>query len=417
MIYTLYKAGAWLYFALIRIAAVVNPKAALFYKGRKNLFKNLEENLPKNDQPLVWFHAASLGEFEQGRPVIEELKKQLPNVRLLLTFFSPSGFEVRKGYPMADYICYLPVETEENVRRFYDLTNPTLAVFVKYEFWKEYIDQAHQRGISLLSISSIFWESQIYFKKCGAFLRESLFHFDHFFVQNETSKQLLSGLDIDKVTIAGDTRFDRVTAVRQQARDISIAKAFCGDELVVVLGSVWESDLKVLLPALNTLGRKLKIILAPHQIDTDFLTKIELKFSHSSIRYSKATEETANSYRLLLIDNIGMLASLYGYGDIAFVGGGFRGGLHNTLEPAAFGIPVLWGDHEKNHRFQELKGLVASGGGIPLHSADEAKQVLTNLVEDEALRKEKGKAAGKFVAENTGATDAIVKYLCEQLKS
>ncbi|MEQ9376363.1 MAG: glycosyltransferase N-terminal domain-containing protein [Imperialibacter sp.] len=416
MIYFLYKAGAWIYFALIRIVAVVNPKAALFYKGRKNLFRNLEDNLPSSSEPLVWFHAASLGEFEQGRPVIEELKRRLPNVRILLTFFSPSGFEVRKGYAMVDYICYLPIESVENVKRFYDLTNPKLAVFVKYEFWKEYIDQAHSRNIPLLSISSIFWEAQIYFKSYGGFLRESLYYFDHFFVQNEVSKQLLESINIDKITIAGDTRFDRVTAIRQQARDIEIARVFKDDELVIVLGSVWESDMKVLFPALNALGKKVKVIIAPHQIEPGFLTKIEMKFNHSSIRFSKATAENAANYRLLVIDNIGMLSSLYGYGEIAFVGGGFRGGLHNTLEPAAFGIPVLWGDSETNARFAEIAGLIDSGGGLPIGSSAEATKVLTDLVENAETRKAKGKAAGDYVQSKTGATNTIVDYLIKQLK-
>ncbi|MEQ9100053.1 MAG: glycosyltransferase N-terminal domain-containing protein [Imperialibacter sp.] len=416
MIYFLYKAGAWIYFALIRIVAVVNPKAALFYKGRKNLFRNLEDNLPSSSEPLVWFHAASLGEFEQGRPVIEELKKRLPNVRILLTFFSPSGFEVRKGYAMVDYICYLPIESAENVKRFYDLTNPKLAVFVKYEFWKEYIDQAHSRNIPLLSISSIFWEAQIYFKSYGKFLKESLYYFDHFFVQNETSKRLLESINIDRITVAGDTRFDRVTTIRQQAKDIEIARVFKDDELVIVLGSVWESDMKVLFPALNALGKKVKIIIAPHQIEPGFLTKIEMKFNHSSVRFSKATAENAANYRLLLIDNIGMLSSLYGYGEIAFVGGGFRGGLHNTLEPAAFGIPVLWGDSESNARFAEIAGLIDSGGGLPIGSSTGAAKVLADLVENAETRKAKGKAAGDYVQSKTGATDTIVEYLTKQLK-
>ncbi|CAD5266870.1 MULTISPECIES: 3-deoxy-D-manno-octulosonic acid transferase [unclassified Imperialibacter] len=416
MIYFLYKAGAWIYFALIRIVAVVNPKAALFYKGRKNLFRNLEDNLPSSSEPLVWFHAASLGEFEQGRPVIEELKRRLPNVRILLTFFSPSGFEVRKGYAMVDYICYLPIESAENVKRFYDLTNPKLAVFVKYEFWKEYIDQAHSRNIPLLSISSIFWEAQIYFKSYGKFLKESLYYFDHFFVQNETSKRLLESINIDRITVAGDTRFDRVTTIRQQAKDIEIARVFKDDELVIVLGSVWESDMKVLFPALNALGKKVKVIIAPHQIEPGFLTKIEMKFNHSSVRFSKATAENAANYRLLLIDNIGMLSSLYGYGEIAFVGGGFRGGLHNTLEPAAFGIPVLWGDSETNARFAEIAGLVDSGGGLPIGSSTDAAKVLADLVENAETRKAKGKAAGDYVQSKTGATDTIVEYLTKQLK-
>ncbi|MEQ8808751.1 MAG: glycosyltransferase N-terminal domain-containing protein [Imperialibacter sp.] len=416
MIYFLYKAGAWLYFALIRMVAVANPKAALFYKGRKNLFRNLEDNLPSSSEPLVWFHAASLGEFEQGRPVIEELKRRLPNVRILLTFFSPSGFEVRKGYAMVDYICYLPIESAENVKRFYDLTNPKLAVFVKYEFWKEYIDQAHSRNIPLLSISSIFWEAQIYFKSYGKFLKESLYYFDHFFVQNETSKRLLESINIDRITVAGVTRFDRVTTIRQQAKDIEIARVFKDDELVIVLGSVWESDMKVLFPALNALGKKVKVIIAPHQIEPGFLTKIEMKFNHSSVRFSKATAENAANYRLLLIDNIGMLSSLYGYGEIAFVGGGFRGGLHNTLEPAAFGIPVLWGDSETNARFAEIAGLVDSGGGLPIGSSTGAAKVLADLVENAETRKAKGKAAGDYVQSKTGATHTIVDYLTKQLK-
>lgn len=381
------------------------------------MFENMESNLPMSDQPLVWFHAASLGEFEQGRPVIEELKNRLPNVRILLTFFSPSGFEVRKGYPMVDYICYLPIESATNVKKFYDLTKPSLAIFIKYEFWKQYIDVAHQRGIPMLSISCIFLEPMFYFKNYGQFMVESLRHIQHFFVQNGASKDLLKKIEISSATVAGDTRFDRVAAVKNQARKIEIAAAFKDNELTIVLGSVWESDMKVLFPILNKLGEKIKLIVAPHQIEESFLKKLETSFRHQAIRFSNATIENAAGCRMLLIDNIGMLSSLYGYGEIAFVGGGFRGGLHNTLEPAAFGIPVLWGDHKENNRFQELQGLVDAGGGIPITSTVQASEIISSLVSDQAIREQKGKAAGTYVQNNIGATTMIVDYITRELSS
>ena len=417
MMYSLYKAGVWLYFVLIRMAVPFNPKAALFYAGRKNLFKHLEENLPTSDAPLVWFHAASLGEFEQGRPVIEELKKKMPSVRILLTFFSPSGFEVRKGYPMVDYICYLPVESADAVTRFYDTVSPSLAVFIKYEFWKEYIDEAKRRNIPFLSISSIFMKSQIFFKRYGEFMKKSLYSFDHFFVQNETSRLLLESINIRNVTIAGDTRFDRVTAIKSQAKSIEIADLFKENELVFVLGSVWPSDMKVLYPVINAYGDKAKFIIAPHQIEEDFLRKMEEKLRHPSIRFSRAGLEPLLDHRVLLIDNIGMLSSLYGYGEAAFVGGGFRGGLHNTLEPAAFGIPVLWGNHEKNSRFQEVEGLLRAGGGTALTSHQEALAAFGSLINEPAKRAMQGKAAGAFVESHTGATQIIVNYLTQKLSA
>lgn len=416
MMHTLYKAAVWLYFSVIRAAALFNPKAALFFKGRKNLFQNIKQNLVRTDHPMIWFHAASLGEFEQGRPLIEQLKKQVPNVQILLTFFSPSGFEVRKGYAVADYICYLPTESAENVKRFYDLTRPTVAVFIKYEFWKQYLDEARRRHIRLVSVSSIFRANQIFFKRYAGIFRESLRGFDHFFVQNEQSKDLLNSIGIPQATVAGDTRFDRVVEIKKAAKKIETAELFKNGELVVVLGSVWPSDMVALYQVINNLGEKAKFIIAPHQIENGFLSKIEAKCQPKSVRFSRAGTENLPACRILLIDNIGMLSSLYGYGEIAFVGGGFRGGLHNTLEPAAFGIPVLWGHHSRNQKFREVAGLAASGGGIAIQSATHAHQVVEELLSDEQRRQTSGAAAGRYVESNIGATEMIVNHLTKMLK-
>ena len=411
----LYRLTVGLYFALIKLASFFNPKADLFYKGRRNLFQNLRNNMPANDSPLAWFHAASLGEFEQGRPVIEALKKQQPRLRILLTFFSPSGFEVRKGYQVADYICYLPIESLQNVKQFYDLVKPDIAVFIKYEFWKGYIDEAKKRGVHLVSISAIFRDSQIFFKWHGSLFRKSLQQFDHFFVQNEESAKLLQSIGVSNITVAGDTRFDRVTEIRQQAKKIEIAETFKNNKKLIVLGSVWPDDMAVFYPVMRELGGDLKFIIAPHQIEEGFMTRIEKKASLPSVRFSHANEENLAACRVLIIDNIGMLSSLYGYGEIAYVGGGFHGGLHNTLEPAAFSVPVIWGAHAKNIKFQETGGLIKAGGGFPIRTSEELAAVLKGFLADGSLLEQKGNAAGNFVDSNAGATSQIVDYLTAEL--
>jgi len=411
MMLFLYRTGVRLYFILIRVVASFNPKAASFYSGRDQLFEDLKRNLPISDSPLVWFHAASLGEFEQGRPVMEALKRARPNVRILLTFFSPSGYNVRKGYKGADYICYLPVESTRNVKQFYDIANPKVAIFIKYEFWKDYIDEAKRRNILLLSISSTFRPNQLFFRSYGRFFLSSIKQFDHFFVQNDLSSDILKSAGIDQVTIAGDTRFDRVVEVKEQIRKLELAEEFKSNETVIVMGSVWPQDMEMLYPAIRLLGDKVRFIIAPHEIENAFLVDIERNSRVSSVRYSAAKLESVAQSRILLIDNIGMLSSLYGYGEVAFVGGGFRGGLHNTLEPAVFGIPVVWGDHRKNMKFNEVRGLTVSGGGIPIRNQDEAVQILSLLTEQGEKRREIGLNAGRFVLENTGATSKIMKYL------
>lgn len=415
MIEKLYRLSVGLYFALIKLASFFNPKADLFYRGRRNLLLNLGNNLPANDTPLVWFHAASLGEFEQGRPVIEALKNRRPHLRILLTFFSPSGFEVRKGYQVADYICYLPIESPRNVTQFYDLVHPDIAVFIKYEFWKGYLDEAKMRGVHLVSISAIFRENQIFFTKYGGLFRKSLLQFNQFFVQNEESAKLLKGIGISNTTVAGDTRFDRVTEIRQQARKIEIAETFKNNEKLIVLGSVWPDDMAVFYPVMRELGGDLKFIIAPHQIEEGFITKIEKRASLPSARFSKANEENLSECRVLIIDNIGMLSSLYGYGEMAYVGGGFHGGLHNTLEPAAFSVPVIWGAHAKNIKFQETEGLIQAGGGFSIRTSEELSAILKGFLADGSLLEAKGNAAGNFVKSNTGATNQIVDYLAAEL--
>ena len=415
MIEKLYRLSVGLYFALIKLASFFNPKADLFYRGRRNLFLNLGNNLPPNGSPLVWFHAASLGEFEQGRPVIEALKKQRPQLRILLTFFSPSGFEVRKGYQVADYICYLPIESPSNVKRFYDLVKPDIAVFIKYEFWKGYIDEAKKRGVHLVSISAIFRNNQIFFKRYGSLFRNSLLQFNRFFVQNEESADLLASIGISNITVAGDTRFDRVTEIRQQAKKIELADNFKNNEKLVVLGSVWPDDMAVFYPVMRELGSSLKFIIAPHQIEEAFISKIEKKAGLPSVRFSQADEENLAACRVLIIDNIGMLSSLYGYGDMAYVGGGFHGGLHNTLEPAAFGVPVIWGAHANNIKFQEAEGLIQAGGGFSVRTSEELAAVLKSFLANGSSLKDKGDAAGNFVESNTGATKHIVDYLTAEL--
>lgn len=410
----LYRFFTGTYFFLIRIGALYNTKASQFIRGRKKLFHQLEKDLGERGQPLVWFHAASLGEFEQGRPVIEAIKKIHPDVKVLLTFFSASGYEIRKNYSQADYVSYLPIETPSNVRRFYDLVQPQVAIFIKYEFWRTYILEARKRNIHLLSISAIFRKEQPFFRPWGSFFRKTLQQFDHFFVQDAGSKDLLQSIGISQVSLAGDTRFDRVVEVKDAAREIDLARAFCKGEKIVILGSVWPDDMAELSPVINQL-KQVKWIIAPHQIEPSFLAKVEANLALPMIRFSQATVTTVGQSSILVVDNIGMLSSLYKYGDIAYVGGGFHGGLHNTLEPAAFSIPVVWGQHPRNRKFLEATALEKAGGGFPVKNAGQLLSLLGKLLADDGQRALAGYAAGNYVASHTGATALILNYLVELL--
>lgn len=368
--------------------------------------------MAENQQPLVWVHCASLGEFEQGRPIMEGLRQHHPDVKILLTFFSPSGYEIRKRYEGADFIFYLPWDSPSNARKFMDIVKPKLAVFVKYEFWHFYLAELNHRNIPVISVSSIFRPDQIFFQWYGASYRQTLKNIDHFFVQNQPSVDLLRKLGITQVTLAGDTRFDRVHAITQQGARIEVAEKFKNNERLMVIGSMWAEDLEVLAPFINEHKQSLKFIVAPHELSESFLREIEQNLNARSIRYSQA-KDSLETYSVLIIDNIGMLSRLYRYGEYAFVGGAYGKGLHNILEAACVGIPIFFGN--KNYeKFQEARELIMRGGAFAIADYAELKsnfEGMVNRPENYLLACEVTKA---YVNENLGATKKILSY-CQKI--
>ncbi len=391
----------------IQTAALFSSKAKAFVSGRKKVFEELEQKFSHRHSNVVWIHCASLGEFEQGRPIIEALKKEFPNTCILLTFFSPSGYEVRKKYDQADHVCYLPWDTHENALRFISITKPALAIFVKYEFWFHYSLELKNQNIPTLSISSIFRRDQLFFKSYGEFYRNILKNFTHFFVQNDESLQLLQSININNSVRAGDTRFDRVDQIVKQGEEILIAKNFKADQKVMVVGSCWPEDIEVLAPLINE--NKLKFILAPHELSESFISEIEKSLTVNSLRYSNAAAANPEEYQVLIIDNIGLLSRLYRYGEFAFIGGAFGKGLHNILEAACYGIPIFFGD--KNYdKFQEAVDLINRGGAFEVHDFSDLRSTyeMLNTPESFLLACD---VTRQYVDENLGATEKIMTYI------
>jgi 3-deoxy-D-manno-octulosonic-acid transferase len=394
------------------IAALFNAKASTFQEGRKRFFERLQSHLSTNSAPIIWIHCASLGEFEQGRPVIEKLKQEFPQYKILLTFFSPSGYEVRKNYAYADYIFYLPWDTRRNASRFVSLANPYLAIFIKYEFWYHYSTQLKKRNIPLLSVSSIFREHQLFFKPYGGFYRKILFNFNHFFVQSDESVKLLRELQLTNVTKAGDTRFDRVKELVKQGGDLPIAAQFKGNDKVMVIGSCWPEDLDVILPFINENYHHLKFIIAPHEIAESFMSNLEQSLNAETIRYSNVASGKSEHAHVLIIDNVGMLSRLYRYGEFAYIGGAFGKGLHNILEAACYGIPIFFGN-QAYHKFQEAVDLINRGGAFDVadYRDFKTKYEAVNVPQNFLLACE---VTRQYVEENLGATEKVMQY-CRKL--
>ncbi|MFZ1806771.1 MAG: glycosyltransferase N-terminal domain-containing protein [Cyclobacteriaceae bacterium] len=404
----MYSLGINIIAGLVKIVALFNAKTRAFVNGRSKIFSKLENAFQNEQSPVAWVHCASLGEFEQGRPVIEQFRKEFPTFKILLTFFSPSGYEVRKNYAQADYIFYLPWDTLTNAKRFIKITKPQIAFFIKYEFWHNYAQVLSNNNIPLLSVSSIFREDQIFFKSYAAWFRTTLRKFDHFFVQNEKSDQLLKSLGLKNITIAGDTRFDRVSEVIKKSKEIQIAEEFKGSDNTMVIGSCWSEDLELLVQHINGSSGKLKFIIAPHEIKESFLIEIETSLNVKTIRYSQA-KDNVNEYDVLIVDNVGMLSSLYRYGEFAFVGGGFGKGLHNILEAACYGIPIFFGS--KNYqKFQEAIDLIMRGGAFEVNNYTDFKskyELLINRPENYLLACDVTKS---YVKENIGATQKVIDH-------
>lgn len=400
----MYELVICLYTLGVAVVSLFNPKARKMWKGGHDAFRVLREQV-RPDSQYVWFHAASLGEFEQGRPIIERLRAEHPEYKILLTFFSPSGYEVRKNYEGADIVCYLPLDTYFSARRFLSLVRPKAAFFIKYEFWWNYLHILKRRGIPVYSVSSIFREGQVFFRWYGKTYSNVLKCFTHFFVQNDESRRLLARLGITNVSITGDTRFDRVLQIKRQAKKLPLVEAFKHDYKVFVAGSSWPPDEDIFIRYFNE-RRDWKLIIAPHVIGEDHLRQIMSKLERKTVRLTKATEADVREADCLIVDCFGLLSSIYGYGDVAYIGGGFGVGIHNVLEAAVWGMPVIFGPNNK--RFQEAQGLKACGGGIEIDSYEQFAAVMDTYVADKkALEEDSAKAAG-YVADNAGATDGIL---------
>jgi 3-deoxy-D-manno-octulosonic-acid transferase len=395
------------------LASFFNTKAKQFVEGRRDTYSRLKNSFADQNAGVAWIHCSSLGEFEQGRPIMEALKEKYPGIKILLTFFSPSGYEIRKNYAGADAIFYLPWDTHSNAKRFVEIVKPTLAIFVKYEFWYNYSDQLREKSIPLISISCILRPNQIFFKSYGAIFRKILKNFNYFFVQNKETQELLKSLNIAS-TVAGDTRFDRVMQIVQTSEEISIAKNFKGGQKLMVAGSCWPEDMEVLIPFINESKDRLKFIIAPHEISEGFIAAIEKSLEVKSVRYSNATD-TASDFSVLIIDNIGMLSRLYRYGEFAYVGGAFGAGLHNILEAACYGVPIFFG-HKNYKKYQEATDLIMLGGAFEVGGFSELKakyELMNSMPESFLLACE---VTRSYVQENLGATKKIMDY-CSTLLS
>ena len=393
----------------LQLAAPFHHKAGLMVKGRKNWEKALKAQ--RQEGRVVWFHCASTGEFEQARPVIESIRKNYVDYKIAVSFFSPSGYHAAKNNELIDIITYLPFDSRKNARKFIAILNPALAIFIKYEFWYYYLNELKKRGIPTLSVSSIFRADQQFFKKRENIFRKMLMNFDHFFVQNETSRQLLHSIGLENVTISGDTRFDRVVEIAGAPQDIPVAEKFKNGRKVMVVGSSWPEDMEVLYPAINDPDIDLKFIIAPHEVEPAKIRRLCEGLTMDYVLFSKADPVTVSDYKVLVIDNIGMLSSLYRYGEMAYIGGAFGDGLHNILEPAAFGIPVIFGKDKSNRKFQEAIDLVSLGGAFEVENSQKFMEIVKLLTRDDAALKKSSDIAGKYVRSNAGATERIMKKL------
>jgi len=393
---------------LLKIIALFNKKIKLFVEGRKQSFLILSEKLSPNDK-TIWFHVASLGEYEQGLPVMEAFKKKFPDHKLVLTFFSPSGYEVRKNNTIADVTVYLPWDTQSNVKRFLKIVRPQKAIFVKYEFWINYLSVLKKQNIPTYLISGIFRENQAFFKGYGGFYRKALHSFTHFFVQNESSKTLIESLGFTNVTLSGDTRFDRVFAISERDNRLDFIEEFKTDKLLFVAGSTWEADEKLLMSYINNTHEKVKFIIAPHNIKEEQILSLKSQIDTPVVLFSEKESKSLSDFQVMIIDTVGLLTKIYSYADVAYVGGGFGNpGVHNVLEPAVFGIPIIIGQNYAH--FAEATQLVEIRGVTSIKNQTEFDPCVDKLLVNPTIRQEQGKVCLDFVLRQKGATQVIVDF-------
>ena len=405
----LYNFSIFIYSLLIKLATPFNVKASQINKGRQLLFKELPFKI-NHQRPVIWIHCASLGEFEQGRPLIEAIKKDHPNYQIFLTFFSPSGYEIRKNYDLADYIYYLPSDTRSNARRLIKLVNPEKVFFVKYEFWFHYIKELGKKNIPVYLVSAIFRENQLFFKNSpwARWYRKMLFGFNHFFVQDEQSVKLLSRLGINKVTKAGDTRFDRVAGIAKNGKNLPLIEQFKENHQLVVAGSSWKPDEELLAEFIH-LNPSTKFIIAPHETKRGNIDRLINLLKTSVICYTEATLETVKDKQVIIVDTIGILSSIYRYADIAYIGGGFGVGIHNTLEAAIFGMPILFGPNYL--KFNEATSMVKLKVAYPIENSDELNNTLSTLLADTGKRSDIAEKCMSYTKQNLGATQTIMNIV------
>jgi len=392
-------AGIW-------IAQFFSTKLHSFVQGRKHTFQILQAKISPSDK-VIWFHCASLGEFEQGVPIMKAIRSEYPTHKILVSFFSPSGYEVKKNTDLADVVVYLPMDTLSNAKKFMSLVHPDLSIFVKYEFWPNYLFQLKKENIPTLLVSGLFRKNQIFFKSYGGFMRKALATFHHLFVQNTDSETLITNLGISKVSVSGDTRFDRVSHQIEQHNTVEIIEAFIGDSLCIVCGSTWPEDEAVLLPYINSAPSHVKFVVAPHQINDQKIMHFQQQLNKPSVRYSKYDATSLQEASVLVVDNIGLLTKIYSYADIAYVGGAIGStGLHNILEPATFGVPVVIGQDYQD--FPEAIRLRSLAGLFSIATPEEATVILSKLVNEKDFRNSSGMIAGHFINSNTGATRIVM---------
>lgn len=403
----IYNLVIYIYLFGVKLAALFSSKPAKMVKGHREVFDILRDKIDRNAR-YIWFHAASLGEFEQGRPLIERIRKEHPEYRILQTFFSPSGYEVRKNYQGADIVCYLPFDTPRNVRRFIEMVNPCMVFFIKYEFWQNYLNTLYKKGIPVYSVSSIFRPNQIFSRWYGKDYRKVLKTFSHLFVQNEVSEKMLASIGVTDVTIVGDTRFDRVLDICTVAKDLPLVKAFKGNSKTFVAGSSWGPDEDIFIRYFNE-HPEMKLVIAPHVVSDSHLKEIMEKVKRPCVRYTEATEENVSKADCLIIDCYGLLSSIYRYGEISYIGGGFGVGIHNVLEAAVYGIPVIFGPNNK--KFREAQHLLEKKGGFEINDYEEFKRLMDRFLTDNSYLQQAGNAAGDYVKNNSGALEKIMKAI------
>ena len=401
---------------LLKIVALFSPKIKLFIDGRKDVFATLKSQISSTDK-CIWFHAASLGEYEQGLPIMEKMREHFPAHKIVLSFFSPSGYEVRKNTKAADVVVYLPLDTPSNAKLFVEIVNPEMAFFIKYEYWPNYLNELKKKHIPTYLISGIFRKNQLFFKWYGGFYRKALDAFHHFFVQNTSSKAFLLELKKTNVTVSGDTRFDRVASILEKDNSLDFIQEFKNDTLTIVVGSSWPKDEELLVNFINTTNHNVKFIIAPHNIKTEQIADLQKKITKKTVLFSKkeailkqVQNDKISNYDVFIIDTIGILTKIYSYADIAYVGGGFGNpGVHNILEPATFGVPIIIGPNYSH--FAEAIALVNMEGCVSISNQNELNEAFENLIQNEDIRAEKGHICSTFVQMNKNATDIILKEI------